>query len=107
MNTFSDQENDMYEEKIDILSDLFKVFGDSTRLRIMHTLMDKDLAVQEIADELEMTQSAISHQLKNLKNSHLVKSMRAGKQVIYSLDDDHVRTIIAMGIEHVTEHHGA
>ena len=89
--------------EIDILSDLFKVFGDSTRLRIMHTLMAEDLCVQEIADRLDMTQSAISHQLKNLKTSHLVKSTRSGKQIFYSLDDDHVRTIIAMGMEHVRE----
>ena len=91
----------MNEIDIDILSDLFKVFGDSTRLR---TLMDDALCVQEIADRLNMTQSAISHQLKNLKTSHLIKSERNGKQIIYSLDDDHVRMIISMGMEHISEH---
>ena len=94
----------MNEIDIDILSDLFKIFGDSTRLRIMHTLMDEALCVQEIADRLNMTQSAISHQLKNLKTSHLIKSERNGKQIIYSLDDDHVRSIISMGLEHISEH---
>ena len=94
----------MNEIDIDILSDLFKIFGDSTRLRIMHTLMDEALCVQDIADRLNMTQSAISHQLKNLKTSHLIKSERNGKQIIYSLDDDHVRSIISMGLEHISEH---
>ncbi len=89
----------------ELLAEIFKVFGDVTRLRIMQTLMDDDLCVQDVADRLGMTQSAISHQLKNLKNSHLVKASRNGKQIIYSLDDDHVRTIIAMGMEHIREEH--
>ncbi len=87
------------------VAELFKVFGDSTRLRIMHTLFDSELCVQDIAEKLDMTQSAISHQLKVLKNSHLVKSRREGKQIMYALDDDHVRTIIAMGMEHIEELH--
>ena len=89
----------------DEVAELFKVFGDTTRLRIMQTLFDTELCVQEIADALDMTQSAISHQLKVLKNSHLVKSRRDGKQIKYALDDDHVRTIIAMGMDHIEESH--
>lgn len=91
-----------YTEEV---AELFKVFGDSTRLRIMQALFDSELCVQDIAEALDMTQSAISHQLKILKNSHLVKSRREGKQIMYALDDDHVRTIIAMGTEHIEESH--
>ena len=89
----------------DELAELFKVFGDPTRLRVLSVLIDAELCVQDIADSLDMTQSAISHQLKILKNSHLVKSRREGKQIMYALDDDHVRTIIAMGMEHIEEAH--
>ena len=89
----------------DELAELFKVFGDSTRLRVLSVLIDGELCVQDIADSLDMTQSAISHQLKILKSSHLVKSRREGKQIMYALDDDHVRTIIAMGMEHIEEAH--
>ncbi|SCY02391.1 ArsR family transcriptional regulator [Lachnospiraceae bacterium XBB2008] len=89
----------------DELAELFKVFGDPTRLRVLSVLIDGELCVQDIADSLDMTQSAISHQLKILKNSHLVKSRREGKQIMYALDDDHVRTIIAMGMEHIEEDH--
>ena len=92
-------------DKIEEVAELFKVFGDATRIRIMGTLFDKELCVQDIAENLDMTQSAISHQLKILKNSHLVKSRREGKQIMYALDDDHVRTIIAMGTEHIDELH--
>lgn len=88
------------------LADLFKVFGDSTRLRILFILMEKEeSAVTDLADALNMTQSAISHQLRTLKQSKLVKSRRDGKQVYYSLDDEHVRHIIATGLEHVEEGH--
>ena len=87
------------------LSELFKVFGDSTRIRILFVLFEEELCVCDIAKCLNMTQSAVSHQLKILKNSHLVKSRREGKQIMYALDDDHVRTIIAMGIEHIEELH--
>ncbi len=90
---------------IDEVAELFKVFGDTTRLRVLSVLVDSELCVQDIADSLDMTQSAISHQLKILKNSHLVKSRREGKQIMYALDDDHVRTIIAMGMEHIEEAH--
>lgn len=85
------------------LSELFKVFGDSTRIRILFVLFECEVCVCDLAEALNMTQSAISHQLKILKQSKLVKSRRDGKSIFYSLADDHVRTIIAMGIEHIEE----
>lgn len=84
-------------------ADLFKLFADSTRIRIMYSLYEKEKNVNEIAEELNATQSAISHQLRILKSSKLVKNRRSGKEVFYSLDDDHVYNIIAQGIEHVSE----
>ena len=91
------------EEELYDLAELFKVFGDSTRIRILFQLFDKELSVGELADLLNMNQSAVSHQLKVLKQAKLVKNRRAGKSIIYSLDDEHVRTIIAMGIDHIEE----
>lgn len=83
------------------LADLFKVFSDSTRIRILDILIKGELCVQDIANELEMTQSAISHQLRVLKQAHLVKARRDGKTIYYSLADDHVTMIMAQGLEHV------
>ena len=91
-------ENTLYE-----LSELFKVFGDSTRIRILYALYEEEICVCDLAEVLQMSQSAVSHQLKNLKNAKLIKSRREGKQVFYSLSDDHVATIIAMGKEHIEE----
>ena len=85
------------------LAELFKVFGDSTRIRILFALFENDICVCDLAEALNMTQSAISHQLKILKQSKLVKSRREGRQVFYYLADDHVRTIIDQGKEHVEE----
>ena len=85
------------------LSELFKVFGDSTRIRILHCLFVSEMCVCDIAALLNMTQSAISHQLSVLKKSKLVKNRREGKTVFYSLADDHVRIMLDQGIEHVTE----
>lgn len=85
------------------LAELFKVFGDSTRIRILYVLFEEELCVCDIAQTLNMTQSAISHQLKILKQSRLIKNRREGKQVFYSLADSHVRTIIAQGREHIEE----
>ena len=93
----------MNEEEIMDLADLFKMFGDSTRLRILSALYDREVAVTELAEELNMTQSAVSHQLKVLKSGKLIRGRRDGKQIYYSLADDHVRTIIAMGREHIEE----
>ena len=85
------------------LAELFKVFGDSTRIRILFVLFESEVCVCDLAAALNMTQSAISHQLKILKQSKLVKSRREGKSVFYSLADGHVRTIIAQGREHIEE----
>lgn len=85
------------------LADLFKVFGDSTRLRVMVLLSDKELAVSDIAEKLKMEQSTISHQLRVLRQNKLVRVRRDGKQMYYSLDDDHVKKIIEMGMEHILE----
>ncbi len=85
------------------LADLFKVFSDSTRIRILVALLDGELCVGEIAEKLEMSQTAISHQLRILKQNHLIKYSRQGKSMIYSLADDHVKRIIDCATEHVEE----
>ncbi len=90
-------------ENWDQLADLFKVFGDSSRIRILYRLLENEYCVQDLAENLAMTQSAVSHQLKVLKMSKLVKNRRDGKQIYYSLADDHVSTILAMGKEHLEE----
>ncbi|MDD2262595.1 MAG: metalloregulator ArsR/SmtB family transcription factor [Clostridia bacterium] len=91
------------EDKLYKLSDLYKVFGDKTRVKILMALSSAELCVCDIATLLEMTQSAISHQLKLLRSSHLVKYRKEGKSAFYSLADDHVRTIINQGLEHIEE----
>ncbi len=95
--------NQVNEEELLDLAELFKVFGDSTRIKILYVLFDEECSVGDIADKLNMTQSAISHQLKILKQAKLIKGRRAGKAMLYSLSDDHVKTIIAMGKEHIEE----
>ncbi len=85
------------------LSDLFKLFGDTTRLKILFSLFEEPMCVCAIAELLGMTQSAISHQLKTLKDANLVGNRREGKTVYYFLSDDHVRTIVAQGFEHLIE----
>lgn len=85
------------------LADLFKVFSDSTRMRIMYRLFDGPVNVGDIAESLDMSQSAISHQLRNLKENKLVKSERDGKSIMYSLLDEHVKIIINTGLEHICE----
>ena len=91
------------ETELEDLADLFKIFGDSTRIRILFVLFEAEVCVCDLAETLHMTQSAISHQLRILKQSKLVKSRREGKSVFYSLADGHVRTIIAQGREHIEE----
>lgn len=91
------------EETLCDLADLFKIFGDTTRMRILYSLFESELCVCAISELLGMTQSAISHQLKVLKDSHLVGNRREGKTIYYFLADDHVRTIIGQGFEHLTE----
>ena len=90
------------DEVLSDLADLFKIFGDSTRIKILYALLRSELCVC-IADLLGLTQSAISHQLRSLKQSRLVKARREGKTVFYSLADGHVRTILDQGMEHVAE----
>lgn len=85
------------------LADLFKVFSDSTRMRIMYRIFDGPVSVGDIAESLDMSQSAISHQLRNLKENKLVKSERDGKSIMYSLLDEHVKIIINTGLEHICE----
>ena len=91
-------EDTLYE-----LTELFRIFGDSTRVRILYVLFEEEMCVCDIAQLLGMTQSAISHQLRALKNVRLVKARREGKTIFYSLADDHVKTILGQGIDHVCE----
>ena len=90
-------------ELLDDLAELYKIFGDSTRIKILYTLFTEERGVGDIARLLGMTMSAISHQLRALKQSKLVKYRREGKTVFYSLADGHVRTILDQGMEHVAE----
>ena len=91
------------EGKLNDLAAFFKVFGDVTRVRILYALLCSEMCVCDLAQVLDMTQSAISHQLRILKQSKLVKSRREGKSIFYSLADNHVRTIIDQGREHIEE----
>lgn len=91
-------ENALYDT-----AELFKIFGDSTRIRILYSLYENERSVSQIAEELKMNQSAISHQLRILKSNKLVKNRRDGKTIYYSLDDNHVFNIINQGIEHCNE----
>ena len=91
------------EDKLYDLAELYKVFGDSTRIRILFLLLESEMCVCDIAQLLNMNQSAISHQLRILKQSRLVKNRREGKSVFYSLADDHVLTILSQGMEHIEE----
>ena len=91
------------EDTLYDLTELFRIFGDSTRIRILYVLFESEMCVCDIAQLLGMTQSAITHQLRALKNARLVKARREGKTVFYTLADTHVRTIIDQGLEHVTE----
>jgi len=91
------------EETLSDLADLFKLFGDSTRMKILFVLFKEEMCVCDLAESLNMTQSAVSHQLKSLKQGRLIKNRREGKSIFYSLADDHVRTIVSMGLEHISE----
>ena len=91
------------EDELCDLAELFKVFGDSTRIRILFALFRSEICVCDLAELLQMTQSAVSHQLRIRKQARLVKSRREGKQVYYFLADDHVRTIIDQGLDHIQE----
>lgn len=88
------------------LSEFFKIFGDATRLRILDVLLNGEKCVNEISEILEVSQSAISHQLKNLRSSNLVKTEKIGKLVKYSIADDHIKIILKYGLEHIKEEIG-
>ena len=100
VNDTMPEETELYD-----LAELFKVFGDSTRIRILFVLFEAEVCVCDLAEALHMTQSAISHQLRILKQNKLVNSRREGKSIFYSLADGHVRTIISQGREHIEEDH--
>ena len=85
------------------LSEFYKIFGDETRLRILDLLLNKPLCVNEISGYLDVSQSAISHQLKNLRASNLVKTEKNGKNVYYSISDEHIKVILKYGLEHIKE----
>lgn len=91
------------DETLYDLAELFKIFGDSTRVKILYALFEAELCVCDIALLLGLSQSGVSHQLRLLKSSRLVKPRKEGKTVFYSLADDHVRKIIAQGMEHISE----
>ncbi len=91
------------EELLYDLADLFKVFGDTTRIKMLYALMGQELCVADLAELIGATQSAVSHQLRTLKQARLVKFQRDGKNVIYSLSDDHVYTMLAQGMTHICE----
>lgn len=91
------------EKEIRDMSELFKLFGDGTRMKILYSLFESELCVCAISELLGMTQSAISHQLKVLRDGNLIANRREGKTIYYFLADDHVRTIIGQGYEHITE----
>ena len=93
----------MTEQKYNDLAELFKIFGDVTRIRIMTVLLERELSVGEISEKVAMSQSAVSHQLNILRRSKLVKTRREGKSVYYALDDEHVYEILSCGIEHISE----
>ncbi len=91
------------KETLEQIAELFKAFGDATRVQILSNLVGQELCVGDIAQAVELSQSAISHQLRILKQMHLIKYRREGKNLLYSLADDHVLTILQMGLEHVME----
>ena len=91
------------EDTLDELEGLFKIFGDSTRIKILYVLHIKEMCVMDISLALGMSQSAISHQLRVLRQTRLIRSRRDGKNIYYSLADEHVHTIISMGLEHIEE----
>jgi len=109
MNNYSNETNKNTKDEMpdeDLLFDLaelFKIFGDSTRIKILFALLGRELAVGDLAEVLQMTQSAVSHQLRILKANGLVRFRREGKSMIYTLSDDHVSKILNMGLEHIEE----
>lgn len=103
MSELESDDKKISEETLFELADLFKIFGDSTRIKILFELMEGEKNVTEIVESLNMTQPAVSQQLRVLKLNGLVKNRREGKSVLYSLDDDHVGKILSIGMEHIME----
>ena len=99
--TLQEQMNSEYQ--LYDLAELFKVFGDSTRIKILSALLAGERNVGDLAEDLNLTQTACSHQLRVLKNNKLVRSRREGKAIYYSLSDDHVKSILEIGMEHILE----
>ena len=93
----------MKESFLKDLSEFYKVFGDTTRLKILEVLLKKEMSVTDISDKLNISQSAISHQLRMLRNLNLVKTRKIGQSVLYSISDNHVKVILEYGIEHIKE----
>ena len=94
------------EELIYDIADFFKVFGDSTRIKILYTLLNREMCVGDLVEALDMTQSAISHQLRVLRQNDLVKFRKEGKAVIYSLDDEHISLLLQQGMCHIIHKKG-
>ena len=88
-------------EKSNKLAEFFKMFSDSNRIRLLYMLIDKEICVQHLADQLQMSQSAVSHQLRLLRQQRLVKYEKIGKKIYYSLDDQHIRAILNIGLDHL------
>lgn len=97
------KENQPEEKTLNELAEFFKVFGDFTRVRILYALMERELCVNDMCTVLNMKQSAVSHQLRILKDAKLVKVQKKGKVSAYSLDDDHIRTLLSVGMNHINE----
>ncbi len=103
MDLLKIKENMPSKEEIDDVSNLFKVLGDPTRSKILYTLEEAELNVSEICECVDMNKSAVSHQLRILRDAKLVKSRKDGKEVYYSFDDEHISTIFKFGLEHINE----
>ena len=101
-----DMEKELRSEFVQTLAEFFRIFGDSTRIRILQLLLTQEKNVGELAEELEMSQSAVSHQLRVLRQNDLVKYRKEGKTVYYSLDDDHVKEVLEQGMEHLRHKRG-
>ena len=101
-----DMEKELQQEFIQELAELFKIFGDATRIRILQTLLEGERNVGDLADVLEMSQSAVSHQLRVLRQNDLVKYRKEGKTVFYSLDDEHIRMVLEQGMTHLRHKRG-
>ena len=101
-----DMEKELQQEFIQELVEFFKIFGDATRIRILQTLLEGERNVGDLADVLEMSQSAVSHQLRVLRQNDLVKYRKEGKTVFYSLDDEHIRMVLEQGMTHLRHKRG-